>query len=351
MNDTINRLTLTRPDDWHVHLRDGRVMQSVLPDTARRFARAIIMPNLKPPVVTTKQAAAYRARILSALSHKLINRFEPLMTLYLTDTTAPEEIFRAKESGFVHGVKLYPAGATTHSDAGVTDIARCEATLAAMEKLDMPLLVHGEVVDSEVDIFDREKVFIDRVLIPLLRRFPGLRVVFEHITTKEAVEFVQSAPNRIAATITAHHLMLNRNALFAGGVRPHHYCLPVLKREIHRQALVKAATSGHSRFFSGTDSAPHPVKDKESACGCAGIYSAHAAIEFYAEVFEQADKLDQLEAFASFHGPDFYGLPRNTEQITLVRENWQIPEQMELGEEKLIPLGVGGMMRWKLAEN
>jgi len=351
LSDTINKLTFTRPDDWHLHLRDGRAMQSVLPDTARRFARAIIMPNLKPPVVTTEQAAIYRARILSALSQKPVNRFEPLMTLYLTDTTAPEEIFRAKESGFVHGVKLYPAGATTHSDAGVTDIARCEATLATMEKLDMPLLVHGEVVDPEVDIFDREKVFIDRVLIPLLQRFPGLRVVFEHITTKEAVEFVQSAPNRVAATITAHHLMLNRNALFAGGVRPHHYCLPVLKREIHRQALVKAATSGHSRFFLGTDSAPHPVKDKESACGCAGIYSAHAAIEFYAEVFEQAGKLDQLEAFTSFHGPDFYGLPRNTEQITLVRENWQIPEQMELGEEKLIPLEAGGMMRWKLAEN
>lgn len=249
----------------------------------------------------------------------------------------------------MQGIKLYPAGATTHSDAGVTDIARCEATLEKMEELDMPLLVHGEVVDPAVDVFDREKIFIDRVLTPLLQRFPGLRVVFEHITTREAVEFVQTAPSRIAATITAHHLMLNRNALFSGGLRPHHYCLPVLKREIHRQALLEAATSGHSRFFLGTDSAPHPVRDKESACGCAGIYSAHAAIEFYAEVFEQAGRLDRLEAFTSFHGPDFYGLPRNTDRISLIRKSWQIPEQVELGEEKLIPLRAGEQARWKLA--
>lgn len=351
LNGVTDKLTFTRPDDWHLHLRDGNAMRSVLPDTARRFARAIVMPNLKPPIVTTEQAAAYRARILAALPNELAGQFEPLMTLYLTDTTMPEEITRAKESGFVHGIKLYPAGATTHSDAGVTDITRCEAALAMMEKLDMPLLVHGEVVDSTVDIFDREKVFIDRVLIPLLQRFPGLRVVFEHITTQEAVEFVQSASNRIAATITAHHLMYNRNALFVGGLRPHHYCLPVLKREVHRQALVRAATSGHARFFLGTDSAPHPVKNKESACGCAGIYSAHAAIEFYAEIFEQAGRLDQLEAFASFHGPDFYGLPRNTKQISLTRENWQVPEQVELGEEKLIPLNVEKIVRWKLVEN
>ncbi|SFU50061.1 dihydroorotase [Nitrosomonas eutropha] len=345
-----NKLTFTRPDDWHLHLRDGRAMQSVLPDIARRFARAIIMPNLKPPVVTTAQAAAYRARILSALPQELAGRFEPLMTLYLTDTTTPEEISRAKASGIVQAVKLYPAGATTHSDAGVTDIARCEATLAMMEKLDMPLLVHGEVVDPAVDIFDREKFFIDRMLIPLLQRFPGLRVVFEHITTKEAVEFVQAVPNRIAATITAHHLMLNRNALFIGGLQPHHYCLPVLKREIHRQALVTVATSGHARFFLGTDSAPHPLGDKESACGCAGIYSAHAAIEFYAEVFERAGKLDQLEAFASFHGPDFYGLPRNTGKISLSQESWQIPEEIEFGGDKLIPLRAGGQVGWKLME-
>lgn len=349
MNDVVDKLTFTRPDDWHLHVRDGNAMRSVLPDTARRFARAIIMPNLKPPIVTTAQAAAYRARILSALPDELAGRFDPLMTLYLTDTTSPEEMTRAKESGFVQAVKLYPAGATTHSDAGVTDIARCETVLASMEKLDIPLLVHGEVVDPAVDVFDREKIFIDRVLTPLLQRFPGLRVVFEHITTTEAVEFVQTAPNRIAATITAHHLMLNRNALFTGGLRPHHYCLPVLKREVHRQALIKAATSGHARFFLGTDSAPHPLKDKESACGCAGIYSAHAAIEFYAEVFEQAGRLDRLEAFASFHGPDFYGLPRNSDQISLIRESWQIPEQIEFGEDRLIPLSAGEQMHWKLA--
>lgn len=349
MNDTADKLTFTRPDDWHLHLRDGNAMRSVLPDTARRFARAIIMPNLKPPIVTTEQAAAYRARILSVLPAELTGRFEPLMTLYLTDTTSPEEITRARASGIVQGIKLYPAGATTHSDAGVTDIARCGATLERMEELDMPLLVHGEVVDPAVDVFDREKIFIDRVLTPLLQRFPGLRVVFEHITTREAVEFVQAVPNRIAATITAHHLILNRNALFTGGLQPHHYCLPVLKREVHRQALLEAATSGHSRFFLGTDSAPHPVRDKESACGCAGIYSAHAAIEFYAEVFEQAGRLDRLEAFASFHGPDFYGLPHNSDRISLIRESWQIPEQVELSEEKLIPLRAGEQARWKLA--
>lgn len=348
MNDTADKLTFTRPDDWHLHLRDGNAMRSVLPDTAKRFARAVIMPNLRLPIVTTEQAAAYHARILSALPAELAGQFEPLMTLYLTDTTSPEEITRARASGIVHGVKLYPAGATTNSDAGVTDIVRCEATLGKMEELGMPLLVHGEVVDPAIDIFDREKIFIDRILIPLLQRFPGLRVVFEHITTREAVEFVQAVPNRVAATVTAHHLMLNRNALFTGGLRPHHYCLPVLKREVHRQALLEAVISGDSRFFLGTDSAPHPISNKESSCGCAGIYSAHAAIEFYAEIFEQTDRLDRLEAFASFHGPDFYGLPRNSDRISLVRESWQIPEQVELDEEKLIPLKAGERVHWKL---
>lgn len=348
MNETIHSLTFTRPDDWHLHLRDGNAMRAVLPDTARCFGRAIIMPNLKPPVVTTEQAMAYHARILSALPQAAKNRFTPLMTLYLTDATLPAEIVQAKASGIVHGVKLYPAGATTHSDAGVTDITRCYATLETMEKLDMPLLVHGEVVDPGVDVFDREKIFIDRILIPLTQRFPGLRIVFEHITTREAVEFVQAASNRIAATITAHHLLLNRNALFTGGLRPHHYCLPVLKREIHRQALIEAATSGHSRFFLGTDSAPHPVRDKETACGCAGIYSAHAAIEFYAEVFEQAGRLDRLEAFASFHGADFYQLPRNRDRITLAKQNWQIPQQFEFAGDRLVPLKAGEMLAWQL---
>jgi dihydroorotase len=341
-------LTIARPDDWHLHLRDDDAMRAVLPDTARRFARAIIMPNLKPPVVTTEQAVAYQARILSALPPELKNRFQPLMTLYLTDTTPPTEIKRAKASDIVHAVKMYPAGATTHSDAGVTDIAHCYPTLAMMEKIDMPLLVHGEVVDSEVDIFDREKVFIDRVLIPLTQRFPGLRIVFEHITTKDAVEYVQAASKQVAATITAHHLLLNRNALFMGGLRPHHYCLPVLKREVHRRALIEAATSGSPKFFLGTDSAPHPISGKETACGCAGIYSAHAAIEFYATAFEQAGRLDQLEAFASFYGADFYHLPRNSDCITLAKESWRIPQQLEYANDVLVPLGAGETIDWKL---
>ncbi|MGG7055905.1 dihydroorotase [Nitrosomonas sp. ANs5] len=343
-------LTLIRPDDWHLHLRDGRAMQAVLPDTARRFARAIIMPNLKPPVTTTEQAVAYYARILSALPDELSGRFQPLMTLYLTDSTPPTEIERAKMSGVVHAVKLYPAGATTHSDAGVTDITRCYPVLEMMERHDMPLLVHGEVVDPEVDIFDREKVFIERVLIPLMQRFPELRIVFEHITTRDAVDFVQSASSHIAATITAHHLLLNRNALLAGGLHPHHYCLPVLKREVHRRALLSAATNGSRKFFLGTDSAPHPRSDKESACGCAGIYSAHAAIEIYAQIFEQAGKLDRLEAFASFHGPDFYRLPRNQDRVSLVKESWRIPQQLEYANDTLVPLGAGEMLEWKLSE-
>lgn len=341
-------ITITRPDDWHLHLRDGEQLRAVLPHTAKQFARAIIMPNLKPPVVTTEMALAYRARILAALPVALQNHFEPLMTLYLTDNTPPSEIIRAKESGVIHGVKLYPAGATTNSDAGVTDIAKCHNTLAAMERNNLPLLVHGEVTDADVDVFDREKVFIDRILIPLIRHFPGLRIVFEHVTTRDAVQFVTEASERIAATITAHHLLLNRNAIFQGGIRPHHYCLPVLKREMHRQALLEAATSGNSKFFLGTDSAPHAQMSKENACGCAGIFTAHAAIEFYAAAFEQAGALNKLAAFASFHGADFYQLPRNTSSITLKKESWIVPERFDYSEEQLIPLYAGTPLNWKL---
>ena len=341
-------ITITRPDDWHLHLRDGEQLRAVLLHTARQFARAIIMPNLRPPVTTVEMALAYRARILAALPAALQSGFEPLMTLYLTDNTAPAEIVRAKESGVIHGVKLYPAGATTNSDAGVTDIAKCYATLAAMERNDLPLLVHGEVTDTDVDVFDREKVFIERVLMPLTRRFPRLRIVFEHVTTRDAVQFVTEAPGNIAATITAHHLLLNRNAIFQGGIRPHHYCLPVLKREMHRQALLAAATNGNPKFFLGTDSAPHGQASKENACGCAGIFTAHAAIELYATAFEQAGALDKLEAFASFHGADFYRLPRNTSSITLQKESWIVPEQFDFGGEPLIPLYAGAPLNWKL---
>lgn len=341
-------ITITRPDDWHLHLRDGEQLRAVLLHTARQFARAIIMPNLRPPVTTVEMALAYRARILAALPAALQSGFEPLMTLYLTDNTAPAEIVRTKESGVIHGVKLYPAGATTNSDAGVTDIAKCYATLAAMERNDLPLLVHGEVTDTDVDVFDREKVFIERVLMPLTRRFPRLRIVFEHVTTRDAVQFVTEAPGNIAATITAHHLLLNRNAIFQGGIRPHHYCLPVLKREMHRQALLAAATSGNPKFFLGTDSAPHGQKSKENACGCAGIFTAHAAIELYATAFEQAGALDKLEVFASFHGADFYRLPRNTSSITLQKESWIVPEQFDFGGEPLIPLYAGAPLNWKL---
>jgi len=340
-------LTLTRPDDWHLHLRDGEALESVLPDTARQFARAIVMPNLRPPVTTTAMAAAYRERILAALPAGM--KFEPLMTLYLTDNTSPEEIACAKASGFVHGVKLYPAGATTNSDSGVTDLRHCDDALAAMEKHGMPLLVHAEVTDADIDVFDREKVFIDRHMRPLLQRFPALRVVFEHITTRDAADFVREAPAHVGATITAHHLLMNRNAMFSGGIRPHHYCLPVLKREEHRQALVAAAISGNPKFFLGTDSAPHPKAAKEAACGCAGMYTAHAAIEFYAEAFEAAGALERLEAFASFHGADFYGLPRNSEKISLVRESWRVPETLALGEGELVPLRAGQEVAWKLA--
>ena len=341
-------ITITRPDDWHLHLRDGEQLRAVLPHTAKQFARAIIMPNLRPPVVTVEMALAYRARILAALPAALQSNFEPLMTLYLTDNTPPAEIARAKDSGVIHGVKLYPAGATTNSDAGVTDIAKCYVTLAAMERNDLPLLVHGEVTDPAVDVFDREKVFIDRILAPLTQRFPDLRIVFEHVTTRDAVQFVTEASRHIAATITAHHLLLNRNAIFQGGIRPHHYCLPVLKREIHRQALLDAATGGNPKFFLGTDSAPHTQTNKENACGCAGIFTAHAAIELYATAFDQAGALSKLEAFASFHGADFYRLPRNTSSITLKKERWIIPEQFDYSGEQLIPLYAGTPLNWKL---
>ncbi|CAG9183521.1 Dihydroorotase [Cupriavidus laharis] len=339
------KLTITRPDDWHLHLRDGAALAAVLPDTARQFGRAIIMPNLKPPVTTVEQAQAYRARILAALPAGM--SFEPLMTLYLTDNTQAEEVIAAKASGFVHGVKLYPAGATTNSDAGVTDIRRCAVALEAMQRVGLPLLVHGEVTDGDIDIFDREAVFIDRVMTPLRRDFPELKVVFEHITTKDAAQYVRDASGPVGATITAHHLLYNRNAIFTGGIRPHYYCLPVLKREIHREALVAAATSGSDRFFLGTDSAPHARGLKEHACGCAGCYTALHAMELYAEAFDAAGALDKLEAFASFNGPAFYGLPRSTGTLTLEREDWQLPAELPYGDATLVPLRAGETLRWK----
>ena len=337
-------LTLTRPDDWHVHLRDGDMLAAVLPDTARQFARAIVMPNLKPPVRTVAEAAAYRERVLAALPAGM--GFEPLMTLYLTDNTSPEEIRKAKASGFVHAVKYYPAGATTNSDSGVTDIHRVDAALAAMEEAGLPLLLHGEVTDPSVDVFDREAVFIERILAPLLQRLPKLRVVLEHITTRQAAQFVAAAPANVGATITVHHLLYNRNAMFQGGIRPHYYCLPVLKRETHREALVAAATSGNPKFFLGTDSAPHATPTKETACGCAGIYTAHAAMELYAEAFEAADALGKLESFSSHFGADFYGLPRNTDTITLVKESHTVPAQHAGG---VTPLRANEQLAWRLA--
>jgi len=343
MTDT---LTITRPDDWHLHLRDGKVLADIVPHTARRFARAIVMPNLKPPVVTVDQAMAYRERILAAVPKDC--SFEPLMTLYLTERTSAGDIRQASASGVVQAVKYYPAGATTNSDAGVTDLTRVYPVLEIMAEENLPLLVHGEVVDPQVDVFDREAVFIERVLLPLLQYIPGLRIVFEHITTAEAVALVRDTPRRLGATITPQHLLMNRNALFKGGISPHHYCLPVLKRESHRKALVEAATSGDPRFFLGTDSAPHARSAKESGCGCAGMYSAHAAIELYAQVFDQADALDRLEAFASFHGPDFYGLPRNSDSITLQRSSWTIPEKLRFGDGDLVPLAAGETLTWKL---
>ncbi|MDR2155075.1 MAG: dihydroorotase [Burkholderiaceae bacterium] len=338
-------LTLARPDDWHLHLRDGTALAAVAPHSAARFGRAIVMPNLTPPVLTTAQALAYKARILAALPAGAA--FEPLMTLYLSDGTPPEEISRARDAGIV-ACKLYPAGATTHSDEGVTDIRKTYATLQAMQRAGLKLLLHGEVTDPEVDLFDREAVFIDRVLIPLRRDFPELKIVLEHITTREAAQYVTEAGTYTAATLTAHHLLYNRNAIFQGGIRPHYYCLPVPKREAHRQALLTAAASGSPRFFLGTDSAPHPAHLKEHACGCAGCYTAHAALELYAAAFESVGALDKLQAFASFHGADFYGLPRNTGQITLVRDTWTPPESYPFGEARLKPLAGGEPLAWRI---
>ena len=342
----MDRITLARPDDWHLHLRDGPALGAVLGDSARRFARAIVMPNLKPAIRTTQQALHYRERILGALPEDA--RFEPLMTLYLTDDTPPEEIARAKLSGRIYGVKLYPAGATTHSDEGVTRLSRCFHTLEKMQELGLPLLVHGESTDPAIDVFDREKAFLEEVLGPAMERFPRLKIVLEHITTRDAAQFVEVTGDNIAATITAHHLLMNRNALFMGGIRPHHYCLPVLKREEHREALVGAAISGNPKFFLGTDSAPHARSAKEAACGCAGIYTAHAAIELYATAFDEAGALDKLEAFASVNGARFYGLPVNQEKITLVREDWKVPERLSFGAEDLVPLRAGETIAWKL---
>ncbi len=342
----MERLTLIRPDDWHLHLRDGPALAAVVPDTARRFGRAIVMPNLKPAVRTTQQALHYRDRILGALPED--TSFEPLMTLYLTDDTPPEEIARAKLSGRVFGVKLYPAGATTHSDEGVTRLSRCFHTLEKMEELGLPLLVHGESTDPAIDVFDREQVFLEEELGPALERFPRLKLVLEHITTREAAQFVEVTGSNVGATITAHHLLMNRNALFLGGIRPHHYCLPVLKREEHREALVEAAISGNPKFFLGTDSAPHARRAKEAACGCAGIYTAHAAIELYATAFEEAAALDRLESFASCFGAQFYGLPLNRDTITLVREEWTVPAELPFDGDALVPLRAGETIPWKL---
>ncbi len=350
MSQPLQQITLTRPDDWHLHLRDGAAMAAVAPYSARQFHRAIIMPNLRPPVTTTAQAMAYRRRILDVLPAD--SNFQPLMTLYLTDNTTAEEVRRARDSGHVHAVKLYPAGATTNSDAGVTDPGKVDDTLAAMAEIGLPLLVHGEMTRNDIDVFDREKAFIDHQLAPLTERHPDLRVVFEHITTRDAVEFVHDSGPNVAATLTPQHLLFNRNAMLVGGMHPHFYCLPVLKRESHRQALIAAATSGNPKFFLGTDSAPHAKDAKESACGCAGIFSAHAAIELYATAFEQAGALNRLEGFASHFGADFYGLPRNKEQVTLVRQDWQVPDTLPFadtrGEAPLVPFLAGEALHWKL---
>ncbi len=345
MTATLDTLTITRPDDWHLHVRDGAPLATVVPHTAAQFGRAIIMPNLRPPVTTAAQALDYKQRILAAVPAGVA--FEPLMTLYLTDNLAPAEIARARDAGVV-AAKLYPAGATTNSDAGVTDLRKIHKTLEAMQQAGMLLLVHGEVTSPDIDLFDREAVFIEQQLIPLRRDFPGLKIVFEHITTREAAQYVAEAGPCTAATITAHHLLYNRNALFTGGIRPHWYCLPVLKREVHRQALVQAATSGSAKFFLGTDSAPHPAHLKEHATGCAGCYTAHAAMELYAEAFDNAGALDRLEGFASFHGPAFYGLPRNQGTITLRRESWTPPERFAFGEAELKPLRAGEALPWRV---
>ena len=346
------QITLTRPDDWHLHVRDGAALATVVPHTARQFGRAIIMPNLRPPITTAAMAVAYRERIRAAVPPSLAEKglsFEPLMTLYLTDSMPADEIERAKAAGVV-ALKLYPAGATTNSDAGVTDLRKTYATLEAMQRHGLPLLVHGEVVDPEIDLFDREKVFIETRLIPLRRDFPGLKIVFEHITTREAAQYVASSDALTGATITAHHLLYNRNAIFLGGIRPHYYCLPVLKREEHRRALVAAATSGSEKFFLGTDSAPHAASLKEHATGCAGCYTALSAIELYAEAFDAAGALDRLEAFASFNGPAFYGLPRNSGTVTLRKQAWTLPESLPFGDAELKPLRGGEALAWKLLE-
>jgi len=342
----MDHITLTMPDDWHLHLRDGDALRSVLADSAQRFGRAIVMPNLKPPVTTVDAAIAYRDRIVSALPAG--TDFTPLMTLYLTDNTQPAEIVKAKASGFVNAVKYYPAGATTNSDSGVTDMRKCLGALAAMAETGLPLLIHGEVTDPDIDIFDREKVFIERTLIALTQRLPELRIVMEHITTANAVKFILSAADNVAATITAHHLLMNRNDIFRGGIRPHLYCLPILKREEHRLALVKAATSGNPKFFLGTDSAPHARHTKEASCGCAGVYTAHAAIELYAEAFHAAGSLDKLEGFASFYGADFYGLARNKRRMTLVRRPWSVPDKISYGADTLVPLRAGATIAWQI---
>ncbi|MES9822867.1 MAG: dihydroorotase [Candidatus Thiodiazotropha endolucinida] len=340
------QITLIRPDDWHLHLRDDEAMKSVVAHTAERFARAIVMPNLKPPVTTVAMAMAYRERILSALPHN--SDFTPLMTLYMTDRLTSDEVIAAKKSQIIKGIKLYPAGATTHSDAGVTDIRKLYSVLETMQREELPLLIHAEVTDPDVDIFDREQVFIDRHLRPLTRDFPALPMVFEHITTRQAVDFVRANEGTVGATITVQHLLYNRNAMLVGGIRPHYYCLPILKRESHQRALIEAATSGESHFFLGTDSAPHPQHAKECACGCAGCYTAHAAIELYAEIFERANSLDRLEGFASLFGPDFYGLPRNRDTITLAKKEWSIPESYQFGQDRVVPLGGGEAANWQL---
>lgn len=339
-------LIITKPDDWHLHLRDGPALKTTVQHTARYFARAIVMPNLSPPITTCEAAAQYKNRIIEAAPNKTC--FDPLMTLYLTDQTTPEEIKKASKSDFIYAAKLYPAGATTNSSAGVTDIKNINTALEAMAQHNLPLLVHGEVTDASVDIFDREKVFIETILAPLSKQHPKLKIVLEHITTRHAVEFVIQSNSNIAATITAHHLLLNRNSMLVGGIKPHYYCLPVLKRESHREALVAAATSDNARFFLGTDSAPHGQNDKESACGCAGIYTAHAAIELYAQVFAEANALNKLEDFASFRGPDFYGLERNKEQITLTQQQWTVPDSYSFGEKTLIPFYAGQQLEWSV---
>jgi len=346
---TPSTLTITRPDDWHLHLRDGELMRSVVGATARVFGRAVVMPNLQPPVTTVVAAAAYRERIAAALPEG--SRFAPLLTLYLTDSTTPDEIALAQRSGFIVGAKYYPAGATTHSESGVTEVSRVYRALQAMERQELPLLVHGEVTDADVDVFDRERVFVERTLSRIARDFPGLRIVLEHVTTREAVEFVTAASANIAATITPQHLLWSRNALLAGGVRPHLYCLPVPKRETHRRAVLQAATSGNAKFFLGTDSAPHAKTAKETACGCAGCYSAHAALELYAEAFEAEGALPRLEAFASFHGADFYRLPRNGDTVTLRREEWMVPAEYAFGGQTLVPLRAGEAVRWRVVED